>query len=138
MADTWNDASKQAMKILGDKGKIPDFKTVLKFNVDVIGKALQTFYKARDDLETQMTDLEGMAEKLSGMIDQFEAKLERDDLELNEKDKEEAKTIAKAKEILSGYLDDCSKVCDSNIKGLKDAARHLILLSKYKPDSMIG
>ena len=35
MTDSWNDATKEAMKILGTKGKIPDAKALFKYDRDV-------------------------------------------------------------------------------------------------------
>jgi len=135
MAEGWDNATKQAMKVLGNKGKIPDGKPVWKFFDDVVAKAFDAFAKVRDDLEAKLTDLEGQEARFSSMIDQFEAKLQKDNLGLNEKDKEESKTIDKARDILLEYLNSCSKASDANIKNLKDAGRHLILLSKYKQDA---
>jgi len=138
MADTWDDAAKQAMKILGNKGQIPDAKPLLKFYADVVSKAFEAFAKVRDDLEGKLTDLEGQVQRFSSMVDQFEAKVEKDDLGLNAKDKEESKTIDKARDILVDFLNNVwSKSSDDNIKTLKDAGRHLILLSKYKQDRSI-
>lgn len=139
MADSlWGDAGKQAMKILGDKGQLPDLKAIAKFDHDVVGKAIEAFHKSRDDVETKMTDLQGQYEKLSSMIDQFEAKVEKSDLGLNEKDKEESKKIKEAGGILSDHLLDMEKTVDTYIKDLKDALRNIIQLSKYKPDSISG
>ena len=138
MADSWNEATKQAMKILGSKGKIPDIKPLFKYNADVIAKTWATFEKMRDDLDAKIAEIEGQYEKLSGMYDQFEAKVEKDNLGLNEKDKEELKQIDQARDILTDVLHTSEKICDDNIKTLKEVARHLILLSKYKPDSVSG
>jgi len=137
MADTWDDATKQAMKILGNKGQIPDAKALRKFYADVVMKTFDTFAKVRDDLEAKIADLEGQLEKFSAMVDQFEAKVEKDDLGLNGNDKEESKTIDKARPILVDALNIWTKTADDNIKNLKDAGRHLILLSKYKQDKSL-
>jgi len=102
MADDWDDAQKKALKILGDKGKVPEPK--MKSYNDGATKAWNAFDKARDDIEAKLTDLEGAFEKISGGIDQYEAKLEKDNLGLDPKDKEDAKKIDQAKDIpcLSG------------------------------------
>ena len=104
----------------------------------LIEKTWATFEKMRDDLEAELTEIEGQYEKLSSMYDQFEAKIEKDSLGLNDKDKEESKKIDQAQGILTVLLRRGEQACDDNIKTLKEAARHLILLSKYKPDSVSG
>ena len=134
MADDWDEATKQAMKILGPKGKVPNVDAITKFENGAVAKAIEAFHKSRDDLEAKMTDLETQLERSSSMIDQFEAKVEKDNLGLNDSNKEESKKIDQAKEILCGTLKEAAKNRDNGIKDLKEAARHLILLSKYKPE----
>jgi predicted nucleic acid-binding Zn-ribbon protein len=136
MANEWDNAEKQALKILGDKGKIPDPK--LKSYNEAAAKAWNAFDKARDDIEAKLTDLEGAFEKISSAIDQYEAKLEKDNLGLNPKDKDEAKKIDQAKDILLAEVKTTEKAWEDEIKDLKEVARHVIQLGKYKPSTDVG
>jgi hypothetical protein len=136
MADGWDNAEKQALKILGDKGKIPEPK--MKTYYAGAAKAWDAFDKARDDIEAKLTDLEGAFEKVSSAIDQYEAKLEKDDLGLNPKDKDDAKKIDQAMGILLDWVKSSEKAWEADIKDLKQIARHVIQLGGYKPSTDVG
>ncbi len=128
----WDDAKKQALKILGKDGKITDDKAMNKV-MESVGKAFEAFSKSRDDLESKITELQGQCEKLSSSADQLEAKVEKDSLGLDPKKPDDAKKIKQAQDILTASLGEIGKAQDTNLKTLKEAARHLILLSKYNP-----
>jgi hypothetical protein len=134
MANDWESAKDKALKLLGDKGKLPDDKFVYKVN-DELMKSSDDFHKKRDDFEDVLSDCQAMLLKYSNAIDQLEAKIEGDDLGLDKKNKDDAKKIAAAKKVLTSCLKDIESKMDAGIKGLKEAGRHLILLAKYKIDS---
>jgi chromosome segregation ATPase len=134
MANEWVDAKKQALKILGDKGKLPDDKPLDK-GFDAAEKAIGEFRKSRDDLEAKIAELQGQLEKYSSTCDQLEARLEKSGLGLDEKNKDEAKQIAQARGILCDALSVISKACEDDIKVFKEVARHVILGGKYKPSA---
>jgi len=131
MANEWGVAKKQAMKILGGKGKIPDDKALFA-SFSATGKAMDVFKKYRDDIETKITDLQDHLENYSSMLDQYEARLEKDNLGLDKNNKDDAKKITQAQGVLGEALTDIEKDCDEKIKGFKEVARHLILVAQYK------
>lgn len=136
MADDWDVAKKQAMKILGDKGKIPEIKAQSAY--DGTKKTWAAFSKARDDIEAKLADLEAAFEKASGVVDQFEAKLEKDDLGLDPKNKDDAKKIDQARDILTNSVKGVEKFYEDDIKAFKELARHIIQLGSYKPRSDVA
>ena len=134
-AESWPNAKKKALKILGEKGKLPDDKPIYK-GFEAYAKVYDTFDKSRGELEAKITELQGQMEKYSSQLDQFETTLEKDKLGLNDKDKEETKEIDLARSILCDSINETIKDYDDDIKNLKAAARHIILLGQYKIQSL--
>jgi hypothetical protein len=129
---TWETAKASAMKVLGEKGKIPEPKTLDKAS-EGLDKAFEAFSKSRDDLEEKLVGLQDADSAVSHAFDQFGTLVEKSDLGLDPKSKDDAKKIAQAKKILTDYVNVVTKAQEANNKNLKELDKHMILLSKYKP-----
>jgi predicted nucleic acid-binding Zn-ribbon protein len=114
MAENWASAKKQALRVLGDKGKIPDDKATFKF-LDALDKAVDAYTKSLADLEKKVADLNSQYSKFSDMIDKYEVKVEDDDLGLDKKDKDQAKKIEQAQRILQDSLNETHKNCQDDL-----------------------
>src|ERR1700723_1122448 len=101
----WSDQAKQAQKILGSKGSIPDP------NADIIkaNKHVGDLFAELDDERNTLTDLLNRMEKylnyFQDQLKKFRASVDKDNLGLNPKDKDDAKKIDEAKAILLGWID---------------------------------
>jgi prefoldin subunit 5 len=129
---TWETAKASAMKVLGEKGKIPEPKTLDKAG-EGLDKAFEAFSKSRDDLEEKLVGLQDADSAVSHAFDQFGTLVEKSDLGLDLKNKDDAKKITQAKKILTDYVTTVTKAQEANNKNLKELDKHMILLSKYKP-----
>jgi hypothetical protein len=129
---TWEQAKAGALKILGDKGQIPDPKAVDKAST-AMDEAFAAFDKSRSDLEEKLLALQDSDSSVSHAYDQFGTLVEKSDLGLDSKNKDDAKKIVQAREILTDYVGQVVKAQEANNKNLKELDKHMILLSKYRP-----
>jgi mannitol/fructose-specific phosphotransferase system IIA component (Ntr-type) len=132
MADSWEAASKSASKILGDKGKIPKYSAAVPKAAAAEGKAFDDFKKSREDLKSKLLALQNADEAHKNAISQFQDTIDEEDFGLDRKNKDEAKKIAEAQKILSGWLQEQIDVGVENVKNLKELDKHLMSLSNYK------
>jgi len=132
MAGHWEDAVKSAMKILGDKGKIPKPGSVQQKASVADKKALDEFKKSRDDLKSKLLALQNAAESHKNAISQFQDEIDADDFGLNLKDKDDAKKITEAKKLLSGFVQVQIDGFDQAFKDMKELDKHLMSFSNYK------
>lgn len=128
---SYEKAKDEALKILGKDATLPDDKLITKGSNDV-RKAHDDFAKARDSFENKLTDYQGDLEGYITAIEQLEARVDKDDFNLDTKNKDDAKKIKAAQDVLDDYLKDHEKMIDSVRKAMKEVGRHLIMLGKYK------
>ena len=132
MADGWETATRPAMKVLGDKGKIPKIPPSVPKAMDVAEKAWAEFNKVRQDLKAKLLLLQNAASAHKNAVAQFQDMIDEDDLGLNRKDKDEAKKINDAQKILDKYLVDALDDADTNLKNYRELDKHLMNLMNYK------
>jgi len=132
MADSWDAVSKSALKILGDKGKVPKYSAAVPKAAAAEGKAFDDFKKIRDDLKSKLLALQNADEAHKNAISQFQDTIDEDDFGLDRKNKDDAKKIAEAQKILSKWLQDQIDVSEQNVRNLKELDKHLMSLSNYK------
>ena len=132
MADSWESVCKSAMKVLGDKGKIPKYSTAVPKTSGAVDKAYDDYKKSRDDLKAKVLALQNADDAYRNAVSQFQDTIDEDDLGLDRKNKDEAKKIDEAQKILSKHLQEQMDIADGNVKNLKELDRHLMSLSNYK------
>jgi hypothetical protein len=132
MADSWEAASKSALKILGDKGKIPKYSAAVPKAAAAEAKAFDDFKKSREELKSKLLGLQNGGEAHKNAVSQFQDTIDEEDFGLDRKNKDEAKKIAEAQKILSGWLQEQIDVGEQNVKNLKELDKHLMSLSNYK------
>jgi hypothetical protein len=129
----WDKAKAEALKILGDKGKVPDVPDTIGKAADSKGKASDEFDKSREACEKKLEAVENANDALKNATKQFLAKIEKSDFGLDSKDKEELKKIQKARQVLTDTLDAAIKRREDEDKELDELDKHLIQLGKYEP-----
>src|SRR5262249_4056143 len=122
-----------ALKILGDKGKVPDLPDTVDKGSESFGKAKDEFDKSREECEAKLLALENANDSLRNAGKQFLAKIEKSDFELDSSNKEDLKKIQKARQILTDVLDAAIKQGETNDKILDELNKHLVQGGKYKP-----
>lgn len=100
----WTDAVKDAMKILGPKGKIPEFPKTIASTGEALGKSWDEFDKARKNLKTAFDSHIKDWDKYQGARLTYIDDIERDSLGLDPKDKAESRKIVEARKPLLKYL----------------------------------
>lgn len=135
MADNWSTTKAKAQKVLGKDAKIPEPKSFDKVRDDV-WEALAAYQKACEGLEDKILTLQKAEASAKLTLRQFGDKLDDESFGLNEKDKEDAKKIKEAHDVLMGWVQDVQKGFDDDIDGLDELDKHLIDFKKYKPKQM--
>jgi predicted nucleic acid-binding Zn-ribbon protein len=133
MASEWDKQRADALKILGDKGNVPDIPDAAKKANTTWDKAYAEFSKSRDACEEKLLAMENANDAMRNAVKQFEAKIDKADFNLDSKDKDQVKKIQQARDLLTGFLDDRIAALERNDKALDELDKHLIQLSKYKP-----
>jgi hypothetical protein len=104
MAKTWQAASKEAMTVLGPKGKIPEPNQTSVKTAVAMNKTFDEFKAAAQALKDAFDAHASKFDLFLGALEANKDEIEKDDLGLNPKDKEDAKKIKKAHAILSAAL----------------------------------
>jgi hypothetical protein len=133
MSAIWDKAKASALKILGDSGKVPDLPDTVDKAADTLDKADDAFDKSREDCEAKLLAVQNGNDAVRNTLKQFLAKVAKSDFELDSKNKDDAKKIQKARQILTDTLNSAIKAYDSDDKVLDEVDKHLIQMSKYKP-----
>ena len=137
MAENWASAKKQALRVLGGTGKIPDDKATFKF-LDVLDKAVDAYAKSLADLAKNVADLDRQYSKFSDMIDKYEVKVEDDDLGVDKKDKEQAKKFEQAQRILQDSLNEIHKNCEDDLMLWGQASQSVSKLQDIEAKLSLG
>ena len=131
----WDNAVKAAMKILGDKGKIPKVNPAIAKARTVDEKAFDEFSKVRDELKKKVLASRDAQQLAKDAIEQYQDEIVESNLGLNARDKEDLKKIQEARKVLSDALQDSIDIADSNLKNLRELDKHLMSLMNYKQGS---
>ena len=131
----WTDAVKAAMKILGTKGKIPDFPTTISTTGYALGKSWDEFDKARKDLKEKFDTHLKDWDKYQGARLTYIDDIERDSLGLDPKDKAENRKIVEARKPLLKYLLASDKWHEDNFNNFKKLSSHVAAIVNFvEPD----
>lgn len=133
--DDWNNVVKAAMKVLGDKGKIPKVNPAIEKAGKADEKTYEEFKKGRDELKKKLLATQDFREALKDALEQYQDDISENDLGLNAKDKDDAKKIAAARKILSDFVQEQIDVQETNGKNLRELDKHLMSLMNYKQGS---
>ena len=93
MASEWDKQRADALKILGDKGNVPDIPDAAKKANTTWDKAYAEFSKSRDACEEKLLAIENANDAMRNAGKQFETKIDKADFNLDSKDKDEVKKI---------------------------------------------
>ncbi len=131
MANTWADAVKAAMKILGTKGKIPEFpKTIINTGY-ALGKSWEEFDQARKSLKEKFDAHQKNWDKYQGARLTYIDDIESDNLGLDPKDKAENRKIVEAKKPLLGYLNKVDKEHEEHFNNFKKLSSHVTTIVNF-------
>ena len=131
-AKNWNDAKSQALKILGDKAKIPEPKAnMTKFMADLM-KADKEYDASVDVLQAKILALQNANDSWKNGVKQFDDLISKSDFGLDARDADDKKKIKQAQDILSGYLEEQMDNADINDKNLDELDKHSMAISKYE------
>ena len=127
----WDDAKKAAMKILGPKGKIPEFSFQIKNHNEDTDDSWEKFKKDRKALK-ETFDKHKANFNLSVLLrKEYLIDLSRDNLGLNPKDKAESKKIAEARKLLSKNLEPTVKRFEAQFSKLDTLTSHITSIINY-------
>jgi len=132
MASNWNEAKAAAMKILGDKAKIPEPKSNQAKLAADYAKADKEYDAAVDVLQSKILALQNMASTAKNAIKQYAEVISKSNFGLDTKDADNKEKIEQAQKLLDGYLDDQIEVHETNIKNLDELDKHSMAISKYE------
>jgi hypothetical protein len=119
MANTWEDAKKAAMQILGPKGKIPEpSKTIVKA-VEESRDSWAEFEAARQSLKDALDTHQKKFDKYLGALRSEVDAINKDNLGLDPKNKEDAKKIAAARKPLVKYVNGMVQKHEGEFNDLK-------------------
>ena len=128
----YSDAKTAAMKILGDKAKIPELKgNMPKIKADS-AKAEKEYRAAVDVLQSKILAMQDAMSSWKNALKQSQDLISKSDFGLDEKDNDDKKKIQQAQKVLDDSLDEGMETCDANIKNLDELDKHSMSISKYK------
>ena len=129
----WRKPKQDALKILGNKGKVPDVPDSVEKSAEQFEKAIGAFLKAVADLEEKILTMENANDAQKNALKQFANKMDKDNLGLDPKSKEDGAKITKAQKLLAGSLQDCIRGLEGNDKKLDELDKLLAQLAKNSP-----
>jgi hypothetical protein len=132
VADNWSTTKAKVQKILGKDAKIPEPKSLKKVRDDM-WSAFAGYQKSCGDLEDKILALQKAGASVKLTLKQYGDEIDDEAFGLNEKDKEDAKKIKGAHDLLKGWADDLEKGIDDEIDELDELDKHVIDFKKYKP-----
>jgi hypothetical protein len=96
MSAVWDKAKAAALKILGDKGEVPDMPDTVEKAAKAKGKAWDEFDKSREACENKLEAVENANDAVRNGLKHFLAKIEKENFKLDPKDKDDLKKIQQA------------------------------------------
>ena len=133
MGADWDKAKASALKILGEKAKVPDMAGTVETAHQTFDKAIEEFNKSREECEAKILAMENSNDSVKNAMKQFLATIEKSDFDLDSKSKDDLTKIQKARKLLTDALDRYIKGYEKNDKMLDELDKHIIQLGKYKP-----
>ena len=127
---TWDDAQKQAMKILGTGATVPDKPSPITKALADWDKAGADFKTAREACEEKVLAMDNANSALVNAFEQFRARIEKNNFELDPA--KDQKKIDQARKLLLAEIDGSLKQGKANDKVLEELNKHLIQVGKYK------
>ncbi len=131
-ADNWAGAKAAAIKILGDKAKIPDPKTNFTKLSEVLQKADKEYDASVDVLQGKILALQNINSTYKNSFKQYQDLISKSNFGLNPKDSDDKDKIDQAAKVLDDFLDAQMENCDVNIKNLDELDKHSMAISKYE------
>ena len=132
VADNWSTTKAKAQKILGKDAKVPEPKSLKRVRDDW-WSAFADYQKSCGDLENKILALQKAASSVKLTLKQYGDEIDDEAFGLDEKNKDDAKKIKEAHDILKGWADDLEKGIDDEIDELDELDKHVIDFKKYKP-----
>ncbi len=129
MSENWDKTVAAAMKILGDKGKVPPMPSTLTSGLDAGKKVVKETAKAVSDLQSKVVELQKAIGDVLRAGQQFQATIDKDNLGLDPKNPDDAKKIKQARAVFDRYFDAALKATGS---GLDPATKLDNALSAYQ------
>ena len=129
----WTKVEQDALKILGDKGKVPDIPDSVAKGEEQFNKAVDVFEKAVADLENKILSIENANDVIKNALKQFANKIDKDNLGLDPKGKEDAAKITKARKLIADSLQGVIRGLENNDKKLDELDKLLVQVAKNSP-----
>jgi len=129
-ASFWDKPKKDALDILGDKGKVPELPDNVDKSATDWDQAEDAARKVVADLLDKMLAMENANDACRNALKQFANKIDKDNLGLDPKSKDDAAKLAKARKILSDSLDTMLRGLDQNDKSVDESNKLLAQLAK--------
>ena len=132
MADNWSTTKAKVQKILGKDAKIPEPKSLKRVRDD-LWSAFAGYQKSCGDLEDKILALQKAGASVKLTLKQYGDEIDDEAFEAPARNKEDAKKINGAHDILKGRADDLYTGIDDEIQEQDDLDKHVIDFKKYKP-----
>jgi hypothetical protein len=116
MPENWDKTVAAAMKILGDKGKVPPMPNTLTSGIEKGQKTNKEAAKAASDLQSKVVEVQKSLGDVLRAAQQFQATIDKDNLGLDPKNSDEAKKIKQARGLLDGYFDTATKATSAGLE----------------------
>jgi hypothetical protein len=131
MPDTWDPAVKAAKKILGPKGKLPDFPPNIAKTASNLGKSWNGFVAAQKALEAAYGAHLKNWDLYQGAHLSFIDDMERSNLGLDAKNKDDAKKISEAKKPLMTSLHKMDNEHKANLTKFQNLGSHVRIVAGF-------
>ncbi len=133
-ARSLDEAKAAAMKILGDKAKIPEPKVKFsKLNTE-FAKATKEYDASVDVLQSKILALQDINSSAKNAIKQYADLISKSNFGLDSKDDDDKKKIKDAQKVLDDFLEGAITARDTDIKNLDELDKHSMAISQYEPE----
>jgi len=127
----WDNAVKNAKKVLGDKAKVPDFPKSIPKSMQELNKTWDQFDKDREQLKKSLLVVKQKQDSTMEVFEQFEDEIDEDDFGLDTKNKDDLAKIKDGRKILHDALQVSIDNGTDNNKNLRELDKHLMNLMTY-------
>ena len=134
----FEEAKKQAIKILGKDAKMPKEKADFVKIFTETTKLIAAFEKSRTDLEAKILAMDNNISAVANAIKQTEAIFDADDYGLDPKKKDDLKKIKDAQDLIGKFLDQMRASTEAYGKDVEELDKHVIQLRNYKAPPFIS
>lgn len=131
MGAQWDNAVKEAQKVLGDKVKIPAFPKSIPKSVQEVNKTWDQFDKDREQLKKSLLIVKQKQDSAMEVFEQFEDDIDEEDFGLDTKNKDDLAKIKEGRKILHDALQVSVDNATDNNKNLRELDKHLANLMSY-------